>query len=299
MNNKKFEIRLPASCANLGPGFDCLSLAIKKYLIVKAEITNKTKIEVKGDYIDGIPTNSSNLILKTYNLIFKEINKTKTAPCLNINIENNIPLERGLGSSSSAISAGCILAYLVSQINPKKNDIFNKASKLEGHPDNVGACIYGGLRVNKMLDLNNYLSLPFNIPYEVMVHLFIPDLKINTKQARKVLPSKYSRKDVIENITSFGMLMGSLHDGNWEHLKYCNDLIHEPYRLNIHPSLKELFSTLKKIDGTWVFLSGSGPTIALLEKGKTLNLSDKIKNQEIKYLYKKAEIETEGAFWTS
>ena len=294
---KKFSISVPATSTNLGPGFDCLSVALPIFLNIKGHISNNFKITATGNYTDGISLKKDNLIYKIYSSLYKKLNK-KNPPLLDLSVNNNIPLERGLGSSAAAIVAGCYLAYAVSGKKPDKQKIFEVSSKIEGHPDNTGAAIFGGFCVNKMTP-HKCANIKLNIPYKINFNLIIPQMHINTSNARKILPQKYSRSNVIETLTSLAMIMCSFSSGNWEMIDMCSDQIHEKYRLSYSKDLKNLYQMIKKIPDTYSYLSGSGPVICVLDKNKNRNIISKeiltiIKKQRLQCRLKTSVIFEEG-----
>ncbi|MFH1452676.1 MAG: homoserine kinase [Armatimonadota bacterium] len=299
---KSYQIKLPATSANMGAGFDCLSVALSKYLKLKASLSDSLNITVAGKYARGIVNSEHNLIFKVFKSVYNKLNPDKDIPSLTLVTDNDIPVEKGLGSSAAAITGGIILAYLFSGINPEKDKIFAEAVNIEGHADNVGACVYGGMRVNKKIRDDEYVSVPFGIPYKMSAHLVIPDFSINTKKARNILPSSYGREETVESLSSLAFVLASLKEGRWHNLKYCRDFIHEPYRLGLNETLHNLFDNLKQIDNSWVFLSGSGSTIVVMEKESEPLNAEKIKqiisSQDLSCEYEKIEIATEGAVWS-
>lgn len=285
----------------MGPGFDCLSAALCKYLKIEAEISDKLNILIKGKGADSIRRDENNLIYRAFKNIFMKLNPRKIAPRLELMIENDIPVARGLGSSACAVTAGVILGYLFSEIAPDKEKIFNQAVPIEGHADNAGACVYGGVRVNKKISDEKYISAPFDMPYKINAHLVIPDFEINTREARKILPEEYKKEEVVSNIGSMGLLLASLRSGNWDNIKYCGDYVHEPYRLSLSKPLSDLFNKLKETVSGWVFLSGSGSTIVIMEKEDNPIAAGRIQkiidSQKFACEYEKTSITGEGAIW--
>ncbi|WP_125152827.1 homoserine kinase [Clostridium rectalis] len=257
------EIKVPATSANFGPGFDSLGVALDLY--------NKFYIEEieEGIIIEGcdeVYKGKENLIYKSMEECFKIVNYIPKG--VHIKVEAQIPLSRGLGSSASCIVAGLLAANEISGNKLNKKDILNLATKIEDHSDNITPALFGGMTVSishKEETLFNSISVPDKICFCAI----IPKFKLSTKEARAVLPKEVSYKDAVFNISRVSMLISSLYNSNLNLLKVaCEDRIHESYRGTLIDNFEEVISICEELKCLGVFLSGAGPTvIALVEEG--------------------------------
>lgn len=257
-------IKTPATSANLGPGFDCLGLALNIYNSFEVELSDHTFLE----NIEERFNNENNLFLKAYRRGCQEIGVNDHIHAV---FHCDIPVSRGLGSSASLITAGITAASILHDDALSEEEIFALASEMEGHPDNAAPCIYGGLTASMVNDgrfVTHQLPLSDNWKFTV----FIPDFEVSTEQARSILPESYPRAVASQNAAHAIMMVSALQSGNPFFLKEAAiDQIHEPYR----KKLIHNFDDLKKIaedstDGRFL-ISGSGSTCILIS---TLDLSD-------------------------
>lgn len=258
----KTTIRVPATSANLGPGFDVAGIALTLYNTFTFEL------QENGVTITGCPKE----FCTTDNLIYQSFKKAAKYCGLNfsgiaIHCESKVPFTRGLGSSSTCIVAGVVAAYVLANKDIDKEMILKLSTEIEGHPDNVAPAIYGGMTISVMEeDRVHCVKLPFHHSYQFVA--LIPDFTLSTKQAREVLPSSYSREDTITNTSHFALLLASLVEGNDAGIKLgLEDKVHQPYRGKLIPGYFEIMDLLKadeKVLGT--YLSGAGPTIMVMMK---------------------------------
>ncbi|GAA0718072.1 homoserine kinase [Clostridium malenominatum] len=248
------EVIVPATSANLGPGFDCLGVAFNFY--------NKFYIEESKEFVD----NDDNLVNLSAQKVFNKFGYKEKY--LNIKIEGNIPQSRGLGSSATCIVAGIMGANKILGDILSQDEIIKIATEIEGHPDNVTPAIVGGLTAAIMNEDRVYyekLILRKGIKFISLT----PDFKLSTSDARKVLPKEVSYKDAIFNVGRVALTMGALANGNFEQLRIsCEDKLHQPYRSRLIRNYDKIISKCKELNSLGVFLSGAGPTImALIEEG--------------------------------
>jgi len=264
------KIYSPATIANMGPGFDCIGGAIdlwNEFEFIFHSTNNKIfelEIEVKGEGENSLPLDKSNLAYKAFSIPFKMLQIN--IPKINIKIKNNINLESGLGSSSSAISAGLLAAnYYIKKNHGQcfsKTKLLNITKKLEDHYDNLAACINGGI---KLCIQNKSEVIISNIEYDPNIKLIIiiPNSKTNTNKSRTKLPKTISTEKFVHNMSRLSLLTNSLKSPNTNTIKTAfDDVFHQNIRLKNYPKLTKLLNKIPEIGGLGSFLCGSGPTIA-------------------------------------
>lgn len=275
------KVRVPATSANMGPGFDSLGIAFDLYNEYEL-----SEIDI-GLEFEGIPKefcNTENLI---YEAMIKCFRKAKYKPSgLKIKVvKQDIPISRGLGSSSSCIVAGLIGANSIMGNKFSKDELLSIATKMEGHPDNVAPAIFGDLVVSVMQEkLTVYNKI--NIKPGVKFIALIPDFKLSTKEAREVLPRELSLKQGIYNISRAALLVSCFSSGNYENLKYaCDDSIHQSYRSKLINHYDEVYNKVYELGALGCFLSGAGPTIMTIVKNSDesfiLGIKEYLKNNNI------------------
>ena len=181
-------------------------------------------------------------------------------------------MNRGLGSSSAAIVSGLVAANALCDNAYKVNEILEMAVEIEGHPDNVTPCIYGGCRLIAMEE-NNIYTVPIPIPADLDAIVFIPDVEISTEAARNILPDTLSYKDAVHNISRVGLLIAGLFSDNPDYLNIATqDRLHQPYRQEIFRPMKVIFKGALDGGATGVFLSGSGSTVIAFSKDRQMTV---------------------------
>jgi homoserine kinase len=253
------RVRVPATIANLGPGFDCLGLAVGLWLEASAESNPTPAFIYHGaGTVDG----QTNLMHTGWNAAFAELGLEP--PSAKITCHNPIPLARGLGSSSAALVGGAALADAVLGGKLGRDGVLRVCAALEGHPDNVAPAVLGGFTTSVMADgLPVSVSLPLPQSWRVLVA--VPDFELKTAKARAALPDQYSRSDVIFNASRTALWVAALSTGRFELLRHaCQDKMHQPYRAAFVPRLLETIDAAL-VAGAWAaFLSGAGPSLAVL-----------------------------------
>ena len=203
-----FSLRVPASSANLGPGFDALGLALGIYLECRFRESGALSIQAEGRDADSISTGEDNLIWQTALAVARDMRTT--IPPVELRIRNDIPIGKGLGSSAAALAAGVIIADTVLGLRWKPQRILDEAARLEGHPDNVAACILGSA-VASAIDAGGVArTVRVNMSSQFGVGIVVPDFVLPTSHARSVLPDCYSRADAIFNVQRAALLMAAL-----------------------------------------------------------------------------------------
>lgn len=251
------KISVPATSANLGSGFDSLGIALKLYNQVMMEETDGIDI-IASDGSD-IPHDESNLIYSSAKVLYELCGRPFSG--LKLIQENNIPMTRGLGSSSACIAAGLVGANAILGDPLSKDDIVNLAAKLEGHPDNSTPAILGGL-VASVFDGNKVYSVKVPISGRLKFAAFIPGFELKTEIARNALPEKVSHKDAVYNLSRAALMTASLFSGRLDNLKIAaGDKLHQPYRMKFIKGASEIFDISLKCGAYAVFISGAGPTL--------------------------------------
>lgn len=255
-----YSIKVPATTANMGPGFDSIGMAFQMYNHTYIEEIEKgLEIEIKKNQDFLIPTDEKNLIYKTIKTFFQECGKS--VPGIKIIQNDEIPLTRGLGSSAACIVAGLMAANELSGSKLSKKELAEIAAKLEGHPDNSTPAILGGMVVGAMDNEKlNYIKL--NISEELKFNVMIPQFPLSTEKARNVIPKKIDLKDAVFNLSRTALLVAAITYNDFDKLSAAmDDRLHQPYRMPIIPDMEIIFKKAKEYGSKAVFLSGAGPTI--------------------------------------
>jgi len=255
---KPFHLRLPATSANLGPGFDALGLAMALFLDIEATPAAETHIDATGRNSDLVASLKRNLILDTYRSLAPQ------APALYLKIHNEIPLGMGCGSSAAALLAGVHLANHFGELNLTPHQVLVEACVREGHPDNVAACFHGGLTVSSMQG-REVATATFGHDLSWRLLLALPSASLATSEARALLPDLYSRADAVQNIQATALLVAAFAQCRPELLAVATrDRLHQPFRSTACPLLPALLPLAGK-DGIYsVTLSGAGPTVLMI-----------------------------------
>lgn len=259
-------VRVPASSANLGPGFDALGLALSVYLECRFHRADSLSITVDGRDIDSIPASEDNLIWQTAKQVATDVGGV--LPAIHLDIRNDIPLGKGLGSSAAALTAGVIIADQLLGLGWKPHRILDEAARIEGHPDNVAACIFGSIVASAIDDGGVARVVRLEMPERFEVAVVVPDFVLPTSHSRSVLPERYERKDVIFNIQRSALLVAALATGSTSAFPAAlQDRLHQPYRAPLIPGLEEILR-LRAPGLLGCALSGAGPSVLVFyEKG--------------------------------
>jgi homoserine kinase len=272
---KPVQVSAPATTANLGPGFDCLGMALDLWNCVEVLPPSATEgeplVEVIGEGEGKLPTDHSNLVYRAMEFLFHEADEA--LPPLRLRCHNQIPVKRGLGSSAAAIAGGLAAANALCSHNFSSEDLLEMAATMEGHPDNVAAAVLGGLRL-VVTDEQQLYTVPINVPSEVRAVLFVPEFGISTSDARRVLPGKVSIADAVYNAARTALLVTGMLTDHPEYLSVATqDRLHQPYRQSLFPPMKVIFAAARAAGALGVFLSGSGPTILAFTQGREMTVA--------------------------
>ena len=260
-----FEVRVPASTSNLGPGFDCFGLALKLYLTVSAtaaaDASETCRVTTTGaKENEALPRNAVNLIYRA--MSFAARREGASLPPVEITAHNEIPLASGLGSSAAAIVAGIRLSALLTQKPIADQAVLDYATEFEGHPDNVAASLYGGFVASCTRGDGTVLSTRFEWPTQIRVVVVSPQSQLPTHVARAALPRTVTRVDAVHNLQRTALFTAAIaqqrYDLLWEAMR---DRLHQPSRESLVPGLAEALA-LPRLPGLLgIALSGAGPSI--------------------------------------
>ena len=260
MSAPTFSVRVPATSANLGPGFDCLGLAVTRYLSVVATLSDNDNFCYSGP--GALKNSPDNLTHQGFRAAFAA--SGREAPPVSFTARNTIPLARGLGSSSAALVAGAALADAFLDGALGRDGVFQLTADLEGHPDNVAPAIFGGFTVSAQLE-TRYLCQALPLPAHWHLLFAIPPFELLTREARAVLPTSYSRADAIFNASRTALWATAVALDKPDLLRTASqDRLHEPYREGLIPGLAACREALLAQGASAAFLSGAGPTLAAI-----------------------------------
>ena len=266
----------PATTANLGPGFDCLGMALD--LWNRIDVMSDTAgddsgpiVEISGEGMGELGAGDDNLVYRAMAFLFHEADREM--PPVRIRCHNEIPLARGLGSSAAAISAGLVAANTMCSQAFTSNELLEMAATLEGHPDNVAAAVLGGLQL-VVSDGPQLYTASINLPPEIHAVLFIPEHRIATADARSVLKREVSLEDAVFNMGRAALLVAGMTTNHPEYLGVATqDRLHQPYRQHLFPAMKLLFKAAEDAGAMGVFLSGSGSTVLAFTLGREMTVA--------------------------
>lgn len=251
------SIRVPATSANLGPGFDCLGMALSLYDHFSFE-----EIE-SGLHFSGFEPqyqNQDNLVYQGYLAGLSHLNKAPRG--LRIKADSKIPAGRGLGSSAACLVAGILAAFALSGQALDRERVFALASRLEGHPDNAAAAVFGGLRVSITQGADHFLSLPAPVHPAWRFLALVPTYDLLTKAARAVLPKTVPLSDAVFNLSRTALLLQALSQGDRLALAAaCQDRLHQAQRFALIKDAATLQQRLLSLGADACFLSGAGPSL--------------------------------------
>jgi homoserine kinase len=260
------RLRLPATSANLGPGFDALALALKLHLEIEAEAAGEFTIEATGRDAKICAATEDNLLLKTYRQLLAT--EGREALPLRVRMKNDIPLGMGCGSSAAVRLAAAALASHFGGLRWDSERILAEACRLEGHPDNAAACWLGGF-VASAMDGERVQAVRFAPPAAWRAVLAMPERPLATMESRAVLPAAWPRRDVVENLQRVALLTAAMAAGRADLLANAmRDRLHQPYRAEVCPLLGHLLPMAGHSGVLGAALSGAGPAVLLLTESE-------------------------------
>jgi homoserine kinase len=253
------NVSVPATTANLGPGFDCLGLALDLCnRITFEEIESGQSVELAGEGADVLPTDDSNLVLRAAEVVFERAGRRPDG--LKVRLENRIPVGSGLGSSAAAVLGGILAANEIVDCPLSQTEALELAAEMEGHPDNVTPALLGGLTITASAE-SGLLFERIQVP-DLQVAVVLPEFSLSTYDARHALPQTVPMADAVFNIGRVGLLVKALENGDYERLAHATeDRLHQPYRLPLIPGMEQAFTAGRNAGAAAVTLSGAGPSV--------------------------------------
>ena len=291
------KVRVPATSANLGPGFDSLGISLSIYNEYEFSLE-----ENKGLFFEGIEKefqNEDNIIFMAIKKVFNKYDFKFTGLRIKI-IKQDIPISRGLGSSSSCIVAGLIGAFALMNKEINRDEILSLAVEIEGHPDNVCPAIFGGLVSTIMSDNKKPLYNCVDVKEGVKFIALIPRFKLSTEKARAILPKEVTFRDCIYNIGRAALLISCFSNGNYALLREATkDKIHEQFRSRLIDNFDEVYNKVLELGAFSCFLSGAGPTLMAIVDKEDINFVNRFRGfmseQNINWDIKELTIDKHGA----
>lgn len=282
------RIRVPATSANLGPGFDCLGLAINRYADFIVTISEQNECI-------GFEESEDNLFLKAYQFACEQ-EQTQIHP-LKVEMHSEIPMARGLGSSAALIVAGVATALIEHSKSLDRTRLIQLANLLEGHPDNIVPAIVGGLCASKhVFEKVEVIRYPVHASYHFK--LLVPDFTLSTEHSRKVLLQQISREDAVYNLSQIPFLLDALSTGNSERLTWAiTDRIHQNVRLSLHPDFKIITDNLASKHLAY-YLSGAGPSLMVVTSEEESLLKSCLEGTQAKWSILDVNLDTKGMAWS-
>ena len=266
---KPVIVRAPATTANMGPGFDCMAMALDLWSTIEFRVGAEGFV-VEGADSDAVPRDGSSLVQQCFQLPFEEAGQT--VPPVAIVYRNGIPIGKGLGSSSAAVIAGLVAGNEIGGTGLDDRKMIAIAGRIEGHPDNAAAALLGGCQLVAD-DGGRSVTATVPLPDGLNAVAFIPEGVISTKKARALLDDTVSRRDAVYNISRLGMLVRALTTGDMAHLAIATeDQLHQPARQSVFPQMKVIFRAALNAGALGVFLSGSGSAVVALTRGREMTI---------------------------
>lgn len=296
---RKVHVRVPATSANLGSGFDTAGIALNyhdelEFTLSSDPMNMAAQVIIEGEGADTLPRDESHLVVATFRNACAHFGLNKTGFILEA--RNNIPQARGMGSSAEAIVAGIAAAYAFSHEGELDRDqIFQLAAQIEGHPDNVAPAVYGGMTVSwetagddESGNLPVFHSVNYLVRPDIHASVFIPDFELSTSKARQALPAAVPFGDAIFNVSRAALLAGAMNptvlasvsDPNQLLLEATDDRLHQPYRGGLMEPSAQLIAKLRKA-GFAAAVSGAGPCVLVLHAGTGSDAVDAVAASEL------------------
>ena len=290
---------VPATSANLGPGFDCLGLALEMRSEVAIELDRPFSIEIEGEGVSHLPRDARNLVYRTIRGFFHRVGKQ--LPPFQLRLRNRIPLTGGLGSSSAALVGALLVANVAAGRPCQIGELVEIATELEGHPDNVAPALLGGLVVAIIGVEKRIITLRVPVPPELTTVVFVPNFSMPTKRAREILPEMVPRRDAIFNLSRVAVWMSALQTQRYDLLRIATeDRLHQPYRAQIFPSMPAIIEAAIASGAHGAFLSGAGSAMLALATEKQSFIGEAMleaaSRNGIKGRWFTAEIAQNGAY---
>ena len=255
----RVRVRVPATSANLGPGFDALGLALALHNEVLAEPATEVTVSIEGEGRGRLDEGAKNLVARAVALAHEVVGRPFHG--VRLRCINRIPLGRGLGSSAAAWVGGLLAANALMGEPLDRDAVLTAAARAEGHPDNVAAALLGGLTVS-CADGGRVTAVSLRAPSEVEWVVLLPETESSTREARAVLPDTLSRADAVFNVQRVSLLLAALATGRVDLLDQAmQDRLHQPYRQRLFPWMEAIATAGRRAGALGCVLSGAGPSM--------------------------------------
>ena len=259
------HVRVPATSANLGPGFDALGLALALHNDVIAEEGQGVTVRIEGEGADRLPRDGNNVVARGVRLAYETAGRPFKGCALTC--VNRIPTARGLGSSAAAWVGGLLAGNALAGAPLSKETLLALAARAEGHPDNVAAAIFGGLTVSCVTS-EGVIAVALPVPPSLVWVVLVPEVTSSTAEARALLPQSVPRVDAVFNVQRVALLLASLQTARPAPLATAlDDRLHQPYRLKLFPWLPEVAAAAREAGALGCVLSGAGPSLLAVVAG--------------------------------
>ena len=269
MADRKVTVRAPATSANMGPGFDCLGIALDIWNVITVEVGTEG-FHISGQGEDELPHDRSNMVWQSVARVFQEAGRP--VPELSLTCRNDIPTARGLGSSSAALVGGLTAGNELCGRPFSQTDLLQFAAEIEGHPDNVAPALFGGMQI-AVYEGDRVICAPVPFPQELSAVLYIPSMPMPTEEARGLLESNVPRSDAVFNIGRAALLVRAMACGDLKHLDIATeDRLHQPARQTIFFPMKNIIRAALGAGALGAFLSGAGSTVLALATEKEFTI---------------------------
>lgn len=269
------SIRIPATTANIGPGFDTFGMALSYYNYLYVSPAGKLALDIREEGADTLPLDKTNLVVRAAQAVYDRVGAGEAS--LAFTMVNNIPLSRGLGSSSAGIVGGMMAANAVLGFPLAKEELLYLAAGMEGHPDNVAPVLLGGF-VASCNEGGRIYTAKFNPPQELKAVVAIPEFKISTQKSRHDLPRSVTLSDAVYNISHASVLALSLAKGDWDTFsQMLKDKVHQQYRFDHIKGAGEVAGAAINAGALGCVLSGSGPSMVAFTLGEEKLVAEAMK----------------------
>jgi homoserine kinase len=266
LDGRRVVVEVPASSANLGAGYDCVGVALGLTNRIEVEVRGwsrgEMELAVEGEGQGELTADRDNRCVRGIEAALREVRgELPDGIGWRIEMHNEIPLARGLGSSAAATVAGLVAGNALVGEALTTADLLRLATDIEGHPDNAAAALLGGFTVSALVD-GGVEALRFDAPRDLRAVLFIPDVRLSTKEMRAALPAKVPLVDAVANLTRVAVGVAGMATGRFDLLRVLTvDRLHEPYRTKVYPQLPRLIESARAAGAIGACLSGAGSTV--------------------------------------
>lgn len=255
---QRITVNVPATTANLGPGFDCLGLALDWWNTISVEPAKTFSVRLRGDS-EGLAADETNMVCEHIRIMFKHLRKPM--PTLRVTMTNRIPIGKGFGSSAAALVGGLVAGNALAGAPLNAQEILELANELEGHPDNVSAAIFGGFTIS-VFEGKRVVTASVEPAPRWRAVAYIPDHALSTSYARRVLPPQVSRNDAVFNIGRAALLAYAFTARRANFLQIgTHDRLHQPYRVPLVKGMSEMLDAACRASACGAALSGAGPSL--------------------------------------